>query len=106
MQQRCAPVVHELAFHGAASARAHPDFLAALVDPRLNAVVICPSNPFISIDRFLPCRRARGARRLRRPCDRGLTDHRRPRGKGPTAKMMAELGTKPSAGPSHIAITN
>ena len=30
VRRRCEPAVHELAFHGAATARAQPDFLAAL----------------------------------------------------------------------------
>ena len=53
VHRRCEPAVHELAFHGAESAQAHPDFLAALTDARLTAVVICPSNPFISIEPIL-----------------------------------------------------
>ncbi|HZD29047.1 MAG TPA: 2-phospho-L-lactate transferase CofD family protein, partial [Xanthobacteraceae bacterium] len=47
VRRRCAPRVLEVAYDGAASARAHPDVLAALADPRLRAVVICPSNPFL-----------------------------------------------------------
>src|SRR5204863_7311071 len=50
---RCEPAISELAFAGADAARPHPDFLAALADPRLKAVVVCPSNPFISIDPIL-----------------------------------------------------
>ncbi len=53
VHRRCEPVVHELAFQGAGAARAHPDFLAALADPALQAVVICPSNPFISVEPIL-----------------------------------------------------
>src|SRR5262245_63961972 len=53
VRQRCAPVVLEVAYDGAATARAHPDVLAALRDPRLRAVVICPSNPFLSIEPIL-----------------------------------------------------
>ena len=38
------------------------NFLAAMADPQLKAVVICPSNPFISIEPILAVpRRARGA---------------------------------------------
>src|SRR5215475_4888356 len=48
VRRRCEPVVHELVFHGAGTARAQPDFLAALTDRDTEAVVICPSNPFIS----------------------------------------------------------
>ena len=84
--------------HGAATARAQPDFLAALADPQLTAVVICPSNPFISIEPILAVPGVRDAiAGLRRAGGRGLADHRRRAVKGPTAKMMAELGTPPSA---------
>ena len=51
--QQCKPVVRELAFHGVEHARPHPEFLAALAAPDLEAVVICPSNPFISIEPIL-----------------------------------------------------
>jgi LPPG:FO 2-phospho-L-lactate transferase len=41
------------AFVGAKTANAHPEFLRALCDARLRAVVICPSNPFLSVDPIL-----------------------------------------------------
>jgi LPPG:FO 2-phospho-L-lactate transferase len=99
VRRRCEPAVHELAFHGAGTARAQPDFLAALADPRTRAVVICPSNPFISIEPILAVPGVRAA----------LADSAAPvvavspliggrAIKGPTAKMMAELGMTPSAG--------
>ena len=53
VHRRCEPVVRELVFQGAGAARAHPDFLAALADPALQAIVICPSNPFISVEPIL-----------------------------------------------------
>jgi len=53
VHRRCEPAVHELLFQGAGAARAHPDFLAALTDPSLLAIVICPSNPFISVEPIL-----------------------------------------------------
>ena len=75
VRQRCEPAVHEVAFHGAATARVQPDFLAALADPQLKAVVICPSNP-VHQHRADPCgsRRARGAGRLRGAGGRGVAD--------------------------------
>jgi LPPG:FO 2-phospho-L-lactate transferase len=57
VRRQCAPVVRELAFDGAATAR--PSFLDALSDPRLSAVVICPSNPFISVEPILAMPAAR-----------------------------------------------
>lgn len=90
---RCEPVISELAFAGAEAARPHPDFLAALAGPRLRAVILCPSNPFISIDPILAVPGVREALRACRapviavsPIVAGQAV------KGPTAKMMAELG--------------
>src|SRR5437868_5938062 len=48
-----APAVREVAYAGDLQARANPDFLDALADRNLDAVVICPSNPFLSIDPIL-----------------------------------------------------
>jgi len=95
---KCAPAVLELAYDGAAAVQAHPQVLAALRDPRLRAVVICPSNPFISIEPMLAISALR----------RAIADCAAPvvavspiiggrAVKGPTAKMMAELGLPVSA---------
>jgi LPPG:FO 2-phospho-L-lactate transferase len=98
VHRRCEPVVRELAFHGAATARAQPDFLAALTDMRLAAVVICPSNPFISIEPILA---VPGVRTALADCAAPVIAVSPIIGgravKGPTAKMMAELGMTPSA---------
>ncbi len=99
VHRRCEPVVRELVFQGAGAARAHPDFLAALTDPSLQAIVICPSNPFISVEPILAIPGVRQA----------MIDSPAPiiavspiiagqAVKGPTAKMMTELGLDPSAG--------
>jgi len=99
VRRRCEPVVHELAFHGASTARAQPDFLAALADPDTKAVVICPSNPFISIEPILA---VPGVRTALAECAAPVIAVSPIIGgraiKGPTAKMMAELGMTPSAG--------
>ena len=98
VRQRCEPGVQALEFHGAAEARAHPDFLAALADPRLQAVIVCPSNPFISVEPILALPGIRAALAACRapvvavsPIIGGKAV------KGPTAKMMTELGLNPSA---------
>ena len=99
VHRRCEPVVSELLFQGAGAARPHPDFMAALRDPALQAIVICPSNPFISVEPILAIPGVRQA----------LIDSPAPviavspiiagqAVKGPTAKMMTELGMDPSAG--------
>jgi LPPG:FO 2-phospho-L-lactate transferase len=95
---QCRPVVRELAFEGAADARPHPDLLAALGDERLRAVVICPSNPFISVEPILA---VSGMREALSRCAAPIIAVSPIIGgravKGPTAKMMAELGMSPSA---------
>jgi LPPG:FO 2-phospho-L-lactate transferase len=98
VRHRCEPAVHELAFHGAATARPQPDFLAALTDKRLSAVIICPSNPFISIEPILA---VPGVRAALADCAAPVVAVSPIIGgravKGPTVKMMAELGLTPSA---------
>jgi LPPG:FO 2-phospho-L-lactate transferase len=90
---RCEPVIDRLEFVGAPAARPYPGFLAALSDPGLRAVVICPSNPFISIDPILAIP---GVRAALRNCPAPVVAVSPIIGgkavKGPTAKMMAELG--------------
>jgi LPPG:FO 2-phospho-L-lactate transferase len=96
VRRQCAPVVRELAFDGAAAAR--PAFLAALSDPRLKAVVICPSNPFISVEPILAMP---GVRAALLNCGAPVIAVSPIIGgraiKGPTAKMMQELGMEVSA---------
>jgi LPPG:FO 2-phospho-L-lactate transferase len=95
---QCLPVVRELAFEGAEHARPHPDLLTALGDKRLRAVVICPSNPFISVEPILA---VLGMRQALSVCAAPIIAVSpiigRRAVKGPTAKMMVELGMIPSA---------
>src|SRR5207302_3418440 len=89
----CEPAVEEIVFTGADAARPQADFLAALADPHLRAMVICPSNPFISIDPILA---VPGVRTALRACAAPVVAVSPIIGgkavKGPTAKMMHELG--------------
>jgi LPPG:FO 2-phospho-L-lactate transferase len=92
---RASPVVREIAYAGASEARANPDFLAALAGDDVELVVICPSNPFLSIDPIISLPRVRDALRACRapvvavsPIIGGKAL------KGPTAKIMAELGLR------------
>jgi LPPG:FO 2-phospho-L-lactate transferase len=98
VRQQCRPVVHELRFEGAEAATPQPDFLAALASADLRCVIICPSNPFISVEPILALPGLRAALAACRapvvavsPIIGGKAV------KGPTAKMMAELGLEPSA---------
>ena len=95
---RAEPVVSEIVYAGASKARANPDFLAAFAEDDLEAVVICPSNPFLSID---PVLSLPGVRRALRACRAPVVAVSPIIGgkavKGPTAKIMAELGLPISA---------
>jgi LPPG:FO 2-phospho-L-lactate transferase len=96
VHQRCEPPVHELSFVG--DARAQPDFLAALADPALAAVVICPSNTFISVEPILTLPKVRQALRACLAPVVAVSPIIGGRAvKGPTAKMMRELGLDASA---------
>jgi LPPG:FO 2-phospho-L-lactate transferase len=99
VHQRCEPVVRALDFHGAAEARPHPTFMAALDDPALQAVVICPSNPFISVEPILAIPGVRAALAGCKAPVIAVSPIIAGRAvKGPTAKMMTELGLDATAG--------
>jgi LPPG:FO 2-phospho-L-lactate transferase len=99
VHRRCEPVVSQLRFQGAGAAKAHPDFLAALADPSLDAVVICPSNPFISVEPILAIQGVRDAMIACKAPIIAVSPIIAGRAvKGPTAKMMTELGLDPTAG--------
>jgi LPPG:FO 2-phospho-L-lactate transferase len=90
---QCAPEVRRIEYEGAREARPHPDFLSALADGELGVVVICPSNPFLSIDPILAIPGVRDALRL---CPAPVVAVSPIIGgaavKGPTGKIMRELG--------------
>jgi LPPG:FO 2-phospho-L-lactate transferase len=95
---KCAPKVSGFTFDGAAGARPSPALAAALADPDLAAIVICPSNPFVSIAPVLSVPAIGAAVAKRRvpavavtPIIGGAAV------KGPAAKMMEELGAEVSA---------
>lgn len=98
VRQQCRPVVRELAFAGAADARPQPEALAALAGGNVRAVVICPSNPFISIEPILA---VPGLRAALANCGAPVVAVSPIIGgravKGPTAKMMQELGLEVSS---------
>ncbi|MGE3150700.1 MAG: 2-phospho-L-lactate transferase [Pseudorhodoplanes sp.] len=88
---QCGPAVTAIAFEGAQAAR--PAFLQNLADPDLDLVVICPSNPYLSIDPILALP---GVRRTLEDCAVPVVAVSPIVGgqavKGPTAKIMNELG--------------
>ncbi|MCU0974777.1 MAG: 2-phospho-L-lactate transferase [Steroidobacteraceae bacterium] len=102
VRRRAAPVVTALEYAGATDARPSPAVIEALASPALEAIVVCPSNPWLSVDPILAVHGLREALR-----DRGvpvvavcpLIGGRAV--KGPTGKIMAELGLE--ATPAAIA---
>lgn len=92
---RCEPAVRAIRFEGAAQAGLTPEVAAALSGPRLEAVVICPSNPYLSID---PVLAVPGLRDALRACAAPVVAISPLIGgravKGPTAKIMRELGVE------------
>lgn len=95
---QCRPRIHAIEFAGAASARPTPEIIAALRAPGLEAIVICPSNPYLSIDPILAVPGLRAALRgagvpvvAVSPIIAGAAV------KGPTARIMQELGMPAAA---------
>ncbi len=92
VRERCKPVVREILYDGASIADPNPDIVSALNDENLSGVILCPSNPFLSIDPFLSIGGVRDClKNCRAPIiavsplvsDKAI--------KGPLAKIMSEL---------------
>lgn len=91
---RCEPRVRGFRFAGIENAKPAPGVMEAL--RAADAIVICPSNPWVSIDPILKTLKPGGKRRESivvavSPIIGGETV------KGPAAKMFKELGIEPSA---------
>lgn len=93
VRRRCEPRVLSVSFHKQRDAAISRPARAALEDPDLEGIIVCPSNPYLSIDPILSAP--------------GMTDTLRRAAcpivavsplvgnkavKGPTAKLMGELG--------------
>ena len=92
VKRRCEPAVHELSYEGASGAKAAPG-LSETLRAELDAILICPSNPYLSIDPILAIPEIRSALESATvpvvavsPIIGGHAV------KGPTAKIMSELG--------------
>jgi len=91
--RRCEPAVDRIIFDGAERAKPNSRIMAALRSTDLALVVICPSNPYLSVDPILALPALRQALAgcaapvvAISPLIGGQAV------KGPTAKIMAELG--------------
>ncbi|MDA1075910.1 MAG: 2-phospho-L-lactate transferase [Proteobacteria bacterium] len=91
VRDRCAPVVSGFEFRGIDQAAPSAAILEVLADD-CRGVIICPSNPFVSVD---PILNLPGMRDALRACGAPVVAVSPIVGgiaiKGPTAKMMAEL---------------
>jgi len=98
VRSRCEPQVTGFRYEGASTAEPNTMLIDALSSPRLEAVIICPSNPFLSIDPILALPLVK---RKLETCAAPVIAISPIIGgqavKGPTAKMMTELKMKPSA---------
>lgn len=98
VREQCKPAVTGFRFAGIETARPLDDFLRWLSDPSLGAIVICPSNPFVSVD---PILRLPGVLHALASSAAPVVAVSPIVGgraiKGPAAKMMRELGMPASA---------
>jgi len=91
VHRKCEPTVKGFKFKGAEKADSVPGVIDSL--EKSDAVVICPSNPWVSIDPILSVAHIPKNKKVVAvsPIIGGKTV------KGPAAKMYAELGIRPSA---------
>lgn len=94
VRERCTPRVRSIRYEGATAAMPAPALLARL--ETADGVIICPSNPWLSVDPIL----AVGDLRERIACKKAvavspIVDGRAL--KGPAAALMEQLGLLPSA---------
>jgi LPPG:FO 2-phospho-L-lactate transferase len=96
VRRRCEPRVREICFRGIESARPAPGVVSAIVEA--DAVIICPSNPFISIGPILAVPGVSEALNETRAEVIAITPiiggHAL---KGPAADMLRDLGHESSA---------
>ena len=93
VRDQCEPVVSGFHFDGIEAARLSPGFADALGRDDLRCVVICPSNPFVSVDPVLKLPGVQAALDASEAPVVAISPIVGGRAlKGPAAKMMEELG--------------
>ncbi len=98
VRDQCEPVVTGFSFEGISAARPNREVMGLLRQKAFGAIVVCPSNPFVSVDPILQLPGLWPALRdspapvvVVSPIVAGQAI------KGPAAKMMSELGLGVSA---------
>ena len=95
--RRCEPAVRAIRYEGAAQAEPPAGLVGDLRAGTYDAVVLCPSNPYLSIDPILAIPGWRAAlRATRAPCIAVSPLIGGEAVKGPTAKIMRELALQVS----------
>lgn len=93
VERRCAPLVRAIRFEGADSAKPAPGVIDAITDPETRAILIAPSNPWLSVDPILAVPGIRDALvQAKAPVVAVSPIVGGQAVKGPTAKLMGELG--------------
>jgi LPPG:FO 2-phospho-L-lactate transferase len=98
VEKRCEPVVRHIEFAGGAQASPSEGFEAALGSAALQALIVCPSNPYLSIEPLLSMKDVRsriGSLKVPRIAVSPIIGDAAV--KGPTAKIMRELGHEVSS---------
>lgn len=95
VREQCRPVARAIRFEGVPGAPPSPAFAAALAHAELGAVIVCPSNPYLSVDPILAVDGVRTALQTLRvpvivvsPLVGGKAL------KGPLGKLLGELGAE------------
>jgi LPPG:FO 2-phospho-L-lactate transferase len=103
VERRCEPQVERIYFEGALAAQPTSAVEAALNSATLSGIIICPSNPYLSIDPIVsiePLRKMLKSRRVPSVAISPVIGGKAV--KGPTGKIMGELGI--GVAPSSIAL--
>ncbi len=93
VREQCEPAVIDFDFEGIENSKPNPVVMSWLDE--CDGIIICPSNPYVSVDTILSVPKYRDAFQSKRviavsPIVGGLAI------KGPAAKMMKELGVPPT----------
>lgn len=91
--EQCKPVARAIRYQGASAAKPSPGFNEALARSDLGCVIVCPSNPYLSIDPLLALPGVRdrlAALRVPRVAVSPIVAGKAL--KGPLGKLMSELG--------------
>ncbi len=98
VRERCVPQAHGYSYAGAQTARLSAQVRTTLQDDGLRGIIVCPSNPYVSI---APMLAVPGVREQLRACRAPVLAVSPIIGgralKGPAAKMMSEAGAEVSA---------